>query len=340
MIVPKNPLMSVLALAALAVTSLPTPGPVLAQNLERPLRPVHTYSIVARDAQSGQLGVAVQSHWFSVGSSVAWAQSGVGAIATQSFIDPSYGANGLVLLGTGSTADQALAGLVAADAHPEVRQVGIVDATGATAVHTGQLAIQEACDFEGKGFTVQANLMHRSTVCDAMVRAYTSTTGDLAERLMAALEAAEGEGGDIRGRQSAALLVVAAEPSGRPWQDRVFDLRVDDHREPLVELRRLMGVARAYHHMNEGDEQVTQGDIDAALEEYERAEALLPGESEPIFWHAVTLASVGRVDESLPLFAEAFGIRPQWRELVPRLVPAQLLPDDAEMVAKIVSIGR
>ncbi len=340
MTVSNAPLARVLALVALSLGFLHVSGDAQAQELPRPLRPVHTYSIVARDANTGELGVAVQSHWFSVGSSVVWAQSGVGAVATQSFIDPSYGANGLVLMSTGSTAAQALAGLIAADAHPEVRQVGMVDAGGSTAVHTGNLAIQEACDFEGEAFTVQANLMHRSTVCDAMVRAYTSTSGDLADRLMAALEAAEGEGGDIRGRQSAALLVVAAEPSGRPWQDRIFDLRVDDHREPLVELRRLLGVARAYRHMNEGDEQVTRGDIDAAVEEYEAAEALLPGESEPIFWHAVTLASVGRVEESLPLFAESFRLRPEWRELVPRLAPARLLPDDPELIQRIVSAGR
>jgi len=181
--------------------------------------------------------------------------------------------------------------------------------------------------------------MHHPTVCDAMVRVYTSGGGDLAERLMSALEAAQAEGGDIRGRQSAALLVVAAEPSGRPWQDRMYDLRVDDHAEPLIELRRLLSVARAYHHMNKGDEQVTRGNIDAAVEEYERAEDLLPGESEPLFWHAVTLAGVGRVEESLPLFAEAYRLRPEWRELVPRLVPAQLLPDDDEMLKKIVTAG-
>jgi uncharacterized Ntn-hydrolase superfamily protein len=340
MTISRSPLASTLMLVALLVTPLPTSRSASAQILQRPLRPVHTYSIVARDAKTGELGVAVQSHWFSVGSSVAWAESGVGAIATQSFIDPSYGANGLVLLGTGRTAAQTLAGLIAADAHPEVRQVGMVDADGGTAVHTGGLAIQEACDFEGDGFTVQANLMHHATVCEAMVRAYTSNPGDLAERLMAALEAAEGEGGDIRGRQSAALLVVAAEPSGRPWQDRRFDLRVDDHQEPLVELSRLLSVARAYQHMNEGDEQVTQGNIDAALEQYQRAEALLPGESEPVFWHAVTLASVGRVEESLPLFAEAYRLRPEWRELVPRLAPAELLPDDPEMMERIVAADR
>ena len=325
--------------ALLLTAALSTPAVALAQDVDRPLRPAHTYSIVARDAATGELGVAVQSHWFSVGSSVVWARSGVGAIATQSFIDPSYGANGLVLLETGRSAAQALAGLVAADAHPEVRQVGIVDAAGGTAVHTGSLAIQEACDAEGDGFTVQANLMLRPTVCEAMVTAYAGSSGDLAERLMSALEAAEAEGGDIRGRQSAALLVVAAEPSGKPWQDRRFDLRVEDSREPLVELRRLLSVARAYQHMNEGDEQVTGGNIDAALEEYERAEALLPGESEPIFWHAVTLASVGRVQESLPLFAESYRLHPEWRELVPRLVPAQLLPDDPEMLEAILAAG-
>jgi uncharacterized Ntn-hydrolase superfamily protein len=318
----------------------PSASMAWAQGLDRPLRPVSTYSIVARDAETGELGVAVQSHWFSVGSSVVWAESGVGAIATQSFIDPSYGANGLVLMGTGSTADQALRGLVSADSHPEVRQVGMVDAAGGTAVHTGSLAIEEACHFEGEGFTVQANLMHHPTVCDAMVRAYSSNAGDLAERLMSALEAAEAEGGDIRGRQSAALLVVAARPSGREWQDRQFDLRVDDHDEPLVELRRLLVVARAYRHMNEGDEQVTRGNIDAAVEEYRKAEGLLPGESEPIFWHAVTLASAGRVEESLPLFAEAYRLHPEWRELVPRLVGAQLLPDDAEMVERIIEADR
>jgi len=326
--------------SVLLVGGLGTPAAAPAQEAARPVRPVHTYSIVARDESTGQLGVAVQSHWFSVGSSVPWARSGVGAIATQSFIDPSYGANGLVLLETGSSASQALAGLVAADAHPEVRQVGIVDAGGGTAVHTGELAIQEACDAQGDGFTVQANLMHHPTVCDAMVRSYmesTESTADLAERLMRALEAAQAEGGDIRGRQSAALLVVAGKPSGRPWQDRLFDLRVDDSREPLIELRRLLSVARAYQHMNEGDEQVTRGNIDAAVEEYREAEALLPGESEPIFWHAVTLASVGRVQESLPLFAQAYRMHGEWRELVPRLVPAQLLPDDPAMIEAIVS---
>ena len=322
--------------AALAV--LAAAAPVAAQE-HRSVRPAHTYSIVALDRSTGELGVAVQSHWFSVGSSVAWAEPGVGAVATQSFIDPSYGPVGLHLLRSGRSATEALHGLLTADSHPEVRQVGMVDASGNAAVHTGSLAIAEACQHEGDAFTVQANLMLRPTVCDAMIAAYTSTEGDLAERLMSALEAAEAEGGDIRGRQSAALLVVHAEPTGRPWADRKFDLRVEDHAEPIVEMRRLLGVARAYHHMNQGDEYVTQGDIDRALEEYTRAEALLPAESEPVFWHAVTLASVGRLEESLPLFAKSYGMRAEWRTLVRRLVDAELLPDDPEMIARIEGAG-
>lgn len=305
----------------------------------RAVRPAHTYSIVARDTVTGELGVAVQSHWFSVGSSVTWAESGVGAVATQSFIDPSYGAVGLELMRTGRSAGETLAGLLAADPTPEVRQVGVVDARGRTAAHTGRLAIAHACDRQGASYTVQANLMHHDTVCDAMVRAYERGGGDLAERLMRALEAAEAEGGDIRGRQSAALLVVAAEPSGRPWADRLFDLRVEDHPAPLEELRRLLGVARAYRHMNEGDERVTEGDIDGAVEEYRKAEQLLPGESEPVFWHAVTLASAGRVEESLPLFARAYEMRAEWRELVPRLDEAGLLPSDPELIARIEGAG-
>ncbi|MFQ5888797.1 MAG: DUF1028 domain-containing protein [Gemmatimonadota bacterium] len=327
--------------AALAAAAAPgTPSSLGAQPLERPIRPVHTYSIVARDAATGQLGVAVQSHWFSVGSVVPWAESAVGAVATQSFIDPGYGQLGLDLMRVGKSAGEALAGLLAADPHPEVRQVGMVDAAGRTAVHTGEQAIAEACQTTGEGFSVQANLMLRETVCEAMVRAYIRTNGDLAERLMAALEAAEAEGGDIRGRQSAALLVVQGESTGRPWSDRIFDLRVEDHSEPLVELRRLLVVARAYRHMNEGDERVTRGDIDGAVEEYRAAEALLPRESEPIFWHAVTLASVGEVDASLPLFARAFDMRAEWRTLVPRLVDAGLLPANGGLVERIVAAGR
>ncbi len=318
---------------------LAVPVSLLAQERSRPLRPVHTYSIVARDATTGELGVAVQSHWFSVGSMVSWAEPGVGAVATQSFVETSYGPLGLELMRSGKTAGQTLRSLLAGDPHPDVRQVAMVDALGNVAVHTGENAIIEACDRTGEGFSVQANLMLNPTVCDAMYDAYVSTEGDLAARLMAALVAAQGEGGDIRGKQSVALLVVSGDRGLPAWGGRIFDLRIEDHAEPLAELRRLLTLARAYNYMNEGDELMTRGAVAEAVEAYGRAEALAPDSHEMVFWHAVTLANVGRVDESLPLFERAFQMWPDWRLLVPRLPDAGLLPDDPALIERIVAAG-
>lgn len=327
------------ALAALAVLGL-APAAAAAQERPRPVRPVTTYSIVARDSATGQLGVAVQSHWFSVGSSVPWARAGVGAVATQSFVDASYGPMGLRLMEIGRSPEQALSGLLEADASPDVRQVGMVDDRGRVAVHTGERAIRHACQRTGPAFSVQANLMHRPGVCDAMHRAYRRQEGDLAERLVAALRAAQDAGGDIRGKQSAALVVAAAEASGRPWDDRIFDLRVEDHRRPLRELDRLLRVARAYRHMNAGDEAVTRGDLERAVSEYRAAEELLPDRAEPYFWHAVNLVNAGRVEEAIPLFVKAYERHAAWRALVPRLPEAGLLPDDPGLVERIRSAGK
>jgi uncharacterized Ntn-hydrolase superfamily protein len=305
---------------------------------QRAVRPVHTYSIVARDAATGQLGVAVQSHWFSVGSIVSWAEPGVGAVATQSFVEVSYGPLGLGLMRAGKSAEGALRALLAADEHTAVRQVAMVDAQGVVAVHTGEHAVIEACDHSGDGYSVQANLMLNATVCDAMVEAYESTEGDLAERLMAALEAAQAEGGDIRGKQSAALLVVSGDRSLPAWSGRIFDLRIEDHPEPVKEMRRLVTVARAYNYMNQGDEFMTRGEVERAVEAYGAAEALTPDNHEMVFWHAATLAGVGRLDEALPLFKRAFEMWPQWRTLVPRLPASGLLPDDAQLIERIVGV--
>jgi uncharacterized Ntn-hydrolase superfamily protein len=302
-----------------------------------PRRPIHTYSIVARDAATGELGVAVQSHWFSVGSGVLWAEPGIGAVATQSFLDPSYGPLGLALMRAGKSAEESLKALLAADEHPDVRQVGMVDAHGAVANHTGENAIREHCDIAGDGYTVQANLMLRPTVCSAMTRAYEHTEGDLAERMMAALEAAEQEGGDIRGKQSAALLVVSGNAGEPAWAGRLVDLRVEDHAAPLLELRRLLTVARAYRLMNEGDAHLADGDIEKASAAYSGAARLVPDNHETVFWHAVTLASAGREDEALPLFADAFERWPAWRELVQRLPASGLLPDDPALMERIRS---
>lgn len=299
-------------------------------------RPVHTYSIVARDPASGQIGVAVQSHWFSVGSSVPWAEAGVGAVATQSFVDPSYGKLGLDLMRAGRSAPEALKGLLAADEGREVRQVAMIDAAGKVAAHTGAKNIPMAGHHAGNGYSVQANLMEKDTVWPAMAKAFEAATGDLAERMMAALEAAEREGGDIRGKQSAALIVVSAKSTGRPWSDRIFDLRVEDHPDPLKELRRLLTLQRAYNHMNAGDVAVEKGDNEAALREYSAASKLAPGNAEMIYWHAAALVQMKRVQEALPLFREAFRLHPLWRDLTPRLTKVGLLPDDAAVIRRIV----
>jgi len=296
-----------------------------------------TYSIVARDAETGEMGVAVQSHWFSVGSMVSWAEPGVGAVATQSFIDPNYGPLGLQLMRAGKTAAEAQAALLAIDEHANVRQIGMIDANGVVANHTGDSAIADFCDIAGDNYTVQANMMWKPTVCEAMAAAFEAAQGDLAQRMMIALEAAQGEGGDIRGKQSAAMIVVNNDRSLPPWGGRVIDLRVEDHAEPLVELRRLVTMNKAYNLMNAGDEHMMVGDIDSAVVAYGGAETMVPDSHEMIFWHAATLADAGKIDEAMPLFAKAFAMWPRWREIIPRLPAAGLLPDDAELIEKILS---
>jgi uncharacterized Ntn-hydrolase superfamily protein len=306
----------------------------------RPTRPVHTFSIVARDPATGELGVAVQSHWFSVGSIVAWAEAGVGAVATQSFVDPSYGPLGLALMRTGKSGPDALKSLLAGDEGREVRQVAMIDAQGRVDAWTGKNDIQAAGHHVGKDYSVQANLMLNDKIWPAMAKAFESTRGDLADRMMAALDAAQAAGGDIRGRQSAAIIVVTGKPTGLAWKDRTFDLRVDDSPEPLKELRRLVTLQRAYNHMNAGDLAVEKKDNEGALREYGAAEKLVPDNAEMIYWHAVALVNMGRVDESLPLFKRVFAMDRNWIELTPRLPKSGLLPDDPKLIQRIVAVGK
>ena len=305
-----------------------------------PVRPVHTFSIVARDPSSGELGVAVQSHWFSVGPIVAWAEAGVGAVATQSFVDPSYGKLGLDLMRAGKSAPEALKSLTAGDEGREVRQVAMIDAQGRVDAWTGKNDIQAAGHIIGKNYSVQANLMLSDKVWPAMSAAFENTKGDLAERMLAALEAAQAAGGDIRGKQSAALIVVTGKPTGQAWKDRVFDLRLDDSPEPLIELRRLVKLQRAYNHMNAGDLAVEHKDNESALREYGAAEKLVPDNAEMIYWHAIALVNMGRVDESLPLFRRVFAMDPNWATLTPRLPKSGLLPDDAKLIERILSVAK
>jgi len=295
-----------------------------------PRRPVHTFSIVARDPKTGDLGVAVQSHWFSVGSVVTWAEPGVGAIATQSFVEPSYGRKGLERMRAGASAPDALAALVAEDAAKDVRQVAFVDVQGRVAAHTGATCIDHASHIVGDGFSVQANMMANDRVPGAMAEAYHHASGDLADRLLAALDAAQAVGGDVRGCQSAAMLIVRGTASAEPSHDKVVDLRVDDSAAPLAELRRLLALQRVYDQMNAGDRAVEQKDLAAARDHYAAAAAGAPNIAEVRYWQAVTLATTGDVDGALPIFREVFAKDRRWIELTRRLQKPGLIPKTPE----------
>lgn len=302
-------------------------------------RPVHTYSIVARDPQTGEMGVAVQSHWFSVGTVVTWAQAGVGAVATQSLADPAYGPLGLQFMKLGRSAPEALTSILAGDGGREVRQVAMIDAQGLVATHTGKLCIADAGHItdQQQQFSVQANLMANDKIWPAMAKAYREHKGDLADRMVAALQAAQSAGGDIRGKQSAALLVVAGESTGKSWVDRRFDLRIEDHAEPIKELKRLVRIQRAYHHMNAGDVAIEHKDFELATREYGAAATLAPDIVEIPFWHAVALVGGGQLEVALPIFKQVFAREPIWAELIPRLIASELLTDDANTTERILA---
>ena len=296
-----------------------------------------TYSIVARDASTGELGVAVQSHWFSVGSVVTWAEAGAGAVATQSFAEPAYGPKGLALMRLGVDAQAALTALVSADELRARRQVAFVDANGEVAVHTGDQCIAAAGHAIAECVSTQANMMRNDRVWPAMLEAYHTSSGDLAERLLTSLDAAETAGGDVRGRQSAAMIVVAGASSGQPWRDRRFDLRVEDSADPLGELRRLVTINRGYHRMDIAEEREVAGDVAGALAEYEAARVFLSGNDEATFWSAVLMADAGRVDEARALFDEITAREPGWAELVRRLPDTGLLRGGRSVVEELLA---
>ncbi len=285
-----------------------------------------TYSIVARDKKTGEFGVAVQSHYFQVSPAVPWALAGVGAVATQSHVNLSYGPLGLELLQAGYTAEQTLKALTAGDPRAEVRQCAIVDAAGNVAAHTGAKCIRAAGHTLGDGFSCQANLMERETVWDAMAATFESTDAPLAERMMAALEAAEVEGGDIRGKQSAAMLVVTGTNTGRPWDDRIIDLRVEDAAEPLPELRRLLRIKRAYMAAGDSDDLEASGDLAGAANKLREAIGIAPEMIEIRFMAGVTMATAGDLEGGCALIAEVLRQDGRWLETLRRLVAADLVP--------------
>jgi uncharacterized Ntn-hydrolase superfamily protein len=297
----------------------------------------HTYSIVARDPDTGELGAAVQSHWFAVGANVIHAEAEVGAVATQAFVDPGYGPRGLDLMRVGRAAPDALAQLLAADELREIRQVAMIDAQGRAAAHTGNRTLPEASHIVGAQFTVEANMMLNATVPKAMAHAFQATSGDLAHRMLAALDAAEAEGGDVRGRQSAALIMVRGKSSGRPWFDKLFDVRVDDYPEPLPELRRLVDVQRAYTAKDGADAAFARGDLETGIREYERAQLLSPLNPEFSFWHGIAMLKAERIVAAMRILGPVFARDRNWARLALRMVGTRFLPDNAADICEAIA---
>ncbi|MHA2184722.1 MAG: DUF1028 domain-containing protein [Promethearchaeota archaeon] len=299
----------------------------------------HTYSIVARDPSTGEMGVCVQSHYFSVGSVVDWGRSGVGVVATQSFVNKSFGLRGLDLMEQGKTPEEALRELLSNDEGREVRQVALLDYKGRVAVHTGSKCIKYAGHVNGENFSVQANMMLTDKVWPAMAFAFENNKGlPLPERIVKVLEAAESEGGDIRGKQSAALLIVKGESIKNKWDDPAIDIRVEDHDEPLKELRRLLKLWRAYENMDKGDIAMEKGDVNEALKEYNAAREKVPNNIEMRYWTAISLANSNRLNDALPMFAEVFNADNNWRILTERLPEVDLLKVSKEELKEILKL--
>lgn len=299
----------------------------------------HTYSIVARDTKTGEMGVGVQSHYFSVGSIVSWGESGVGVVATQSLVNVSFGLRGLELLKQGKSPKEALNILISEDEGRDVRQVAILDAQGKVATHTGPKCIINAGHIEGENFSVQANMMLTDKVWPAMAKSFESNANlPLAERIVKTMEAAESVGGDIRGKQSAAILIVGGKEVENKWEDKIIDLRVEDNEEPVQELKRLLKLYRAYKHMDKGDLAMEHDDMESALKEYDSALKMFPNNLEMKFWTAVTLINNQKIKEASKIFKEVFNKDNNWRLLAERLPESELLTVSKDDLKEILSL--
>ena len=299
----------------------------------------HTYSIVARDPNTGEMGVGVQSHYFSVGGVVSWGESGVGVVATQSLVNVSFGLRGLELLKQGKSPREALDILITADEGRDVRQVAILDAQGRVAAHTGSKCIVHAGHIEGDNFSVQANMMLTDKVWSAMAKGFESNNNlPLAERIVKTMEAAETVGGDIRGKQSAAILIVGGKEAENKWEDKIIDLRVEDNEEPVKELKRLLKLYRAYKHMDNGDLAMEHDDMESALNEYDSALTMFPDNLEMKFWTAVTLANNKKIKEASNIFKKVFDKDNNWRLLAERLPESELLTVSKDDLKKFLSL--
>jgi len=299
----------------------------------------HTYSIVARDPNTGEMGVGVQSHYFSVGGVVSWGESGVGVVATQSLVNVSFGLRGLELLKQGKSPREALDILITGDEGRDVRQVAILDAQGRVATHTGSKCIIHAGHIVGDNFSVQANMMLTDKVWSEMAKSFESNINlPLAERIIKTMEAAESVGGDIRGKQSAAILIVDGKETKNKWEDKIVDLRVEDNEEPVKELKRLLKLYRAYKHMDNGDLAMEHDDMESALKEYDSALNMFPDNLEMNFWTAVTLVNNQKIKEASIIFKKVFDKDNNWRLLAERLPESELLTLSKDDLKKILSL--
>jgi len=272
-----------------------------------------TYSIVARDSKTGQFGVAVQSHYFSVGSVVTWARAGVGAVATQAMVDVKYGPLGLELMASGKSAHDSLESLLRTDLKRETRQVAMVDAEGNVAVHTGAKCIPHAGHAVGKGFSCQGNIVKSRMVWKAMRRTFAKNSEmPFPERLLSALEAGEEAGGDARGKQSSAILVVERDLRPSHWEGRLFDLRVEDHPEPIAELKRLLRYQRGYDWVNKGDDLLTSKKYAAALRVYSRGLVLVPEVLELKYWVGLSMLKTRKRGTGVRMLREVFEEDRNW----------------------------
>ena len=314
------------------------PNIIQAQAYKKSEPLTHTYSIVARDSVTGDMGVAVQSHWFSVGSVVSYGKAGVGVVATQSLVNPSYGPKGLALMEQGLSPQQALDALLANDKGEMYRQVAFLDVNGKVATHTGALCIDEAGHKQGKNFSVQANMMLNNTVWEAMAKAFENTKGTLSERILATLKAAEGEKGDIRGKQSASILIVKGQATGSKWEDTILNLRVEDHENPVEELDRLMQIHKAYDFMNKGDLAMEEGNSEEAEHLYLEAQKLFPENLEMQYWYAINLLNNKQFDKAKPILQAIFKKDSNWKTLTSRLVKSKLLVISEKDLANVMKL--
>jgi len=299
-------------------------------------RAAMTYSIIGRDPEAGEVGIGIQSRWFHAGQDLAWIDPGVGAVCTQAITEPVYGLRGLELLRAGRGPQDALDELTAADPGRERRQVAIADLEGRVAQHTGAGCVAAAGHTIGEDCCAQGNMLASETCWAAMVETFAATAGPLADRLLAALDAAELEGGDARGRQAARLLVRRGTGEGLPWEERVVDLQVVDHPQPLVELRRLLGARRAYDHLSRAFDLAARGEVAAAAEAADSARVLAPADDQIAFWSATMLGGAGRVEEAAAAFGEAMRANPGWPEYLRRCIQAGLVPAEAAAVADVL----